>query len=38
VDAHAAIGRFRDLVVAHPRGPDVRILEPGEALEVAAAA
>lgn len=38
VDAHAAIGRFRNLVVAHPRGPDVRILEPGEALEVAAAA
>lgn len=38
VNAHAAIGRFRDLVVAHPRGPDVRILEPGEALEVAAAA
>jgi L-ascorbate metabolism protein UlaG (beta-lactamase superfamily) len=38
VGAHAAIKRFRDLVVEHPRGPDVRILEPGEALEVAAAA
>ena len=38
VGAHAAITRFRDLVITHPRGPDVRILEPGEALEVAAAA
>jgi L-ascorbate metabolism protein UlaG (beta-lactamase superfamily) len=38
VGAYAAIERFRDLVVSHPRGIDVRILEPGEALEVAAAA
>jgi L-ascorbate metabolism protein UlaG (beta-lactamase superfamily) len=38
VGAHAAITRFRDLVVTHPRGPDVRIIEPGEALEVAAVA
>lgn len=38
VGAHAAIVRFRDLVLTHPRGPDVRIIEPGEALEVAAAA
>ena len=38
VGAHAAITRFRDLVVSHPRGPDVRIIEPGEALEVAAVA
>jgi L-ascorbate metabolism protein UlaG (beta-lactamase superfamily) len=38
VGAHAAISRFRNLVVEHPRGRDVRILEPGEALEVAAAA
>jgi len=36
--AHDAINRFRNLVVEHHRGPDVRILEPGEALEVAAAA
>lgn len=36
--AHDAIRRFRGLVVEHPRGPDVRILEPGEALEVATAA
>lgn len=36
--AHDAINQFRDLVIAHPRGPDVRILEPGEALEVAVAA
>jgi L-ascorbate metabolism protein UlaG (beta-lactamase superfamily) len=36
--AHDAIRRFRDLLGDHPRGPDVRILEPGEALEVAAAA
>lgn len=33
-NAHAAIGRFRTLVTAHPRGPDVRILEPGEALDL----
>lgn len=38
VGAHAAITRFRDLVVSHPRGSDVRIIEPGEALEVAAVA
>jgi hypothetical protein len=38
VGAHAAIRRFRDLVVEHPRGPDVRILEPGESLEVATVA
>jgi L-ascorbate metabolism protein UlaG (beta-lactamase superfamily) len=37
VSAHAAITRFRNLVPAHPRGPDVRILEPGEVLQVAAA-
>lgn len=36
--AHDAINRFRDLMIVHPRGPDVRILEPGEVLEVAAAA
>ena len=36
--AYDAIDRFRELVTAHPRGPDVRILEPGEALELAAAA
>jgi L-ascorbate metabolism protein UlaG (beta-lactamase superfamily) len=36
--AHDAIRRFRDLVVTHPRGPDVRILEPGQALDVQAAA
>jgi L-ascorbate metabolism protein UlaG (beta-lactamase superfamily) len=36
--AHTAIDHFRTLVPLHPRGPDVRILEPGEALEVAAAA
>lgn len=36
--AHDAIDRFRKLVVTHPRGPDVRILEPGEALDVVAAA
>jgi L-ascorbate metabolism protein UlaG (beta-lactamase superfamily) len=36
--AYDAISRFRTLVVEHPRGPDVRILEPGEALEVDAAA
>ena len=38
VRAHTAIKRFRGLVVEHPRGPDVRILEPGEALQVATAA
>lgn len=38
VGAHDAIKRFRHLMQAHPRGPDVRILEPGEALEVAHAA
>lgn len=36
--AYDAINRFRTLVPEHPRGADVRILEPGEALEVAAAA
>lgn len=36
--AHDAINRFRDLTVSHPRGGDVRILEPGEALEVVVAA
>jgi L-ascorbate metabolism protein UlaG (beta-lactamase superfamily) len=36
--AHDAIRRFRALVPAHPRGADVRILEPGEALELAPAA
>src|SRR5919201_5503718 len=35
VGAHTAINRFGDLIVEHPRGSDVRILEPGEALEVA---
>jgi len=34
--AHDAIDRFRVLMAAHPRGPDVRILEPGESLEVVA--
>jgi L-ascorbate metabolism protein UlaG (beta-lactamase superfamily) len=33
--AFDAIRRFRDLVVHHPRGSDVRILEPGEVLELA---
>ena len=33
--AHDAIVRFRNLIESHPRGADVRILEPGEALEVA---
>jgi L-ascorbate metabolism protein UlaG (beta-lactamase superfamily) len=33
--AHDAITRFRALVPEHPRGADVRILEPGEALELA---
>ena len=32
--AHDAIRILRDLVEEHPRGTDVRILEPGEALEV----
>lgn len=36
--AHDAINRFRALAVDHPRGGDVRILEPGEALDVSAAA
>jgi L-ascorbate metabolism protein UlaG (beta-lactamase superfamily) len=36
--AHDAIRILRELVPAHPRGPDVRILEPGEALEVETAA
>jgi L-ascorbate metabolism protein UlaG (beta-lactamase superfamily) len=36
--AHDAIKRFRELVTAHPRGPDVRILEPGQALDVSDAA
>lgn len=38
VTAHEAINRFRSLLPAHPRGTDVRILEPGEALEVEVAA
>jgi len=33
--AHDAIRRFRALVPEHPRGADVRILEPGESLELA---
>jgi L-ascorbate metabolism protein UlaG (beta-lactamase superfamily) len=36
--AHDAIRRFRALVPEHPRGSDVRILEPGQALELAPAA
>jgi L-ascorbate metabolism protein UlaG (beta-lactamase superfamily) len=36
--AHDAINRFRALVPNHPRGTDVRILEPGECLVVAEAA
>ena len=36
--AHDAIREFRSLVPRHARGADVRILEPGEALEVAARA
>jgi L-ascorbate metabolism protein UlaG (beta-lactamase superfamily) len=36
--AHDAIRHFRTLVPAHPRGADVRIIEPGEVLEVEAAA
>ncbi len=35
--AHDAIIRLRGLIELHPRGVDVRILEPGEALVVAAA-
>ncbi|HEU4995782.1 MAG TPA: MBL fold metallo-hydrolase [Gemmatimonadaceae bacterium] len=38
VGAHDAIRRFRVLTEVHPRGRDVRILEPGQALEVAHAA
>lgn len=38
VTAHEAINRFRSLLPEHPRGTDVRILEPGEALEVEVAA
>jgi L-ascorbate metabolism protein UlaG (beta-lactamase superfamily) len=36
--AHDAIVRFRELVPLHPRGSDVRILEPGEALRLETAA
>jgi L-ascorbate metabolism protein UlaG (beta-lactamase superfamily) len=36
--AHDAITRFRSLLPDHPRGPDVRILEPGEALRLDTAA
>lgn len=36
--AHDAIVRFRALVPHHPRGSDVRILEPGEALRLDTAA
>lgn len=36
--AHDAITRFRALLPVHPRGPDVRILEPGEALRLDTAA
>lgn len=36
--AHDAIVRFRELVPHHPRGADVRILEPGEALRLDTAA
>lgn len=36
--AHDAIRHLRTLVPSHPRGADVRIIEPGEALEVEAAA
>ena len=36
--AHDAITRFRALLPNHPRGPDVRILEPGEALRLETAA
>lgn len=36
--AHDAIRRLRTLMPHHPRGADVRIIEPGESLEVAPAA
>jgi L-ascorbate metabolism protein UlaG (beta-lactamase superfamily) len=36
--AYDAIRRFRNLVVDHPRGTDVRILEPSETLQVATVA
>ena len=36
--AYDAIDRFRPLLENHPRGADVRILEPGEAQEFAALA
>jgi L-ascorbate metabolism protein UlaG (beta-lactamase superfamily) len=36
--AHDAILRFRALMQQHPRGSDVRILDPGQSLEVATAA
>ena len=32
--AHDAIVRFRELMKTHPRGTDVRILEPGETLRL----
>jgi L-ascorbate metabolism protein UlaG (beta-lactamase superfamily) len=35
VGAYEAIDRFRVLLENHPRGADVRVLEPGEALEFA---
>jgi hypothetical protein len=38
VGAYDAINRFRNLITTHPRGADVRILEPGQALDVATAA
>ena len=34
VGAHDAIVRFRELMTAHPRGADVRVLEPGETLRL----
>lgn len=36
--AHAAIDRFRALMPLHPRGQDIRVLDPGETLEIATAA
>ena len=36
--AYDAITRFRALLDTHPRGADVRVLEPGESLDVAVAA
>jgi L-ascorbate metabolism protein UlaG (beta-lactamase superfamily) len=36
--AHDAIVRFRALLDTHPRGADVRVLEPGQSLDVAVAA